>query len=84
MRNYIAKKLENLRKKGITTLKEISDIVTITNAGNPLDCMEENEILKLGHISFKYEAKRNFIESIDVIFEVVAENKIQITGIERF
>lgn len=46
--------------------------------------MEENEILKLGHISFEYEAKRNFIESIDVIFEVVAENKIQITGIERF
>lgn len=83
MINHIAKKLHQLRK-ATTTLKEIEKTAMITSIGNPLDSMEEAEILKLGHISFEYETQRNFIEGIDVIFEVVAENKIQITGIERF
>lgn len=83
MINHIMKKFHKLRKMA-TTLKEIEKTAVVTSIGNPLDSMEEAEILKLGHISFEYETQRNFIEGIDVIFEVVAENKIQITGIERF
>ena len=83
MINHITKKIHELRK-GTTTLDEIIKIAVIANTSNPLDSMKESEILELGHISFEYETQRNFIEGIDVIFEVVAENKIQITGIERF
>lgn len=83
MINHIMKKFHKLRKM-TTTLKEIEKTAMVSSIGNPLDSMEETEILELGHISFEYETQRNFIEGIDVIFEVVAENKIQITGIERF
>ena len=71
-------------RKGIITLKRNRKTAMVSSIGNPLDSMEETQILELGHISFEYETQRNFIEGIDVIFEVVAENKIQIAGIERF
>lgn len=84
MIDHLMKKIDELRKKGVTTLSEIEKIAMISSVGNPLDCMEESKILKLGHISFEYETRRNFIEGIEIIFEAIAENKIQITRIERF
>lgn len=77
--DYIIKELGNLRKKGPTTLDGIVKIVMLSNTSNPLDSMEEEEILKLGYISFEQG-----IEGIEVRFEVVEGNKIQIIGIERF
>lgn len=77
--DYICKELENLRKKGSTTLDEIVKIVMLSNVSNPLDSMKEEEILKLGYISFEHG-----IEGIEVRFEIIEGNSIKITGIERF
>ena len=41
--DYICKELENLRKKGSTTLDEIVKIVMLSNVSNPLDSMKKKK-----------------------------------------